>query len=712
MSQMPIKDIYLKLIQSMPNARMRSSQWEMIESINSQVDKVANQHTEYDKLESDDEFVNDGTNIAIIEAPTGTGKSLAYLLSLVYSAQKLQKKVVISTATKTLQAQLLNIDIPRFIKNSGVVFSYAIAKGRSNYLCPYQLELSISETDLTNQDQADTLEKIKFFFDKGRFNGDLDNLPIPANAKLRDKLVIEHHQCLNTSCPFNQKDDIRCPYYANKAKFKTVDVIVTNHSLLMLDMVNGNSLLNNQPEDYLLCIDEAHNLINAAKSSCASDFMLKESAGFMRNLSNYVLDAVKPEDWVIMRENANKLSLKLIELDLVFNNNQNQFVDNIFLLNDYIVASAKELNSIFVDLNFLSNEILLVLSKQLDKLKEDIKKQANAAIVLESHIGKLGFYQSELDRIIATTELILNHDDSKFNANAKFVEILKTGTNSDYKICGQMTYIGSRLTNLLWKRSYFTVLTSATLAIRDSFDYFRFEIGLNLLPNVYSHKLPTNFDYTAQAQLYLPGFKSSPEFITRHEYLKELTLFLNLYLCNITRHGVLVLFFSRQQMLDCYANLKTEIKNKILLQTDYMSNQKLLEDHIKIVDAGRSSIIFGLNSFAEGVDLPGHYCLQVIITKLPFSTHKDPESQVKEYWVKAEHGNYFIEYSLPEVIIRLIQATGRLIRNEEDFGQITICDNRIFTKQYGKTIINALPSYNQNYNPNFINMKLSDNGEN
>jgi ATP-dependent DNA helicase DinG len=240
------------------------------------------------------------------------------------------------------------------------------------------------------------------------------------------------------------------------------------------------------------------------------------------------------------------------------------------------------------------------------------------------------------------------------------------------------------------------------LAIGERFDYVKFQLGLNLLPNVKTKKLATSFNYPEHSQLVIPQFRSAPEFTTREIFQKELSLYLSQILNYTDAYGSLVLFFNRQQLIETFKQLPVKLQNRVLLQTEFSSNQKLISEHKDTIDGAKPSIIFGLNSFAEGVDLPSKYCMHVIVTKLPFDTHKDPQNMVREYWVKAEKGNYFMDVSLPETCIKLIQAVGRLIRNEKDYGQVTICDNRIALKQYGAVLLNALPEFSRQYNPDFI----------
>jgi ATP-dependent DNA helicase DinG len=167
-----------------------------------------------------------------------------------------------------------------------------------------------------------------------------------------------------------------------------------------------------------------------------------------------------------------------------------------------------------------------------------------------------------------------------------------------------------------------------------------------------------------------------------------------------------VIFYNKTHLLDVYQKLSSTIQSKILLQTDFINNQKLIKQHKHLIDSGKSSVIFGLNSFAEGVDLPKLYCMHVIITKLPFETFKNPAKIVQEYWHSYEKSNYFIDVSLPETCIKLIQASGRLIRSEKDYGQITICDSRLIHKNYGIYLLNSLPEFNRKYDPNFINNRF------
>lgn len=697
---MSIQQVYNQITGNIPDFKQRQSQLEMVEVI--------------DDCFSGIEYENkNGHNICLIEAPTGTGKSLAYILAGIENAQSLGKKFVICTATKTLQSQLYNQDLPNYVKASGNKVIYGLAKGRSNYLCPYQLEANFSNAgmDMVSQSEliSEKLQAIATEYAQKKWDGDLDNASIFIENKLKPLITADKHQCIGYQCPFNQKDDCNCPFYKNREYLKSCDLIITNHSLLLADLDNGGgTVLPWKPADYFLCVDEAHNFTGYAINGFMGQFELKQSIGLIGNLSklivnpqvnSYILDDISLCD--DMADKTLELSLSLEKFYQLIRLNNNLFDNGVLILNDYLnTAITQDMKDIFIEIAFISGELVAGLEKIQDKLKERMKN--NSDYVSEANLIKLGFYLSNIESIANTANYLVNQDKSRFDANARWVEQKIVNNGEEYIVISGVTHVGNTLKNKLWDRVYGACLTSATLAIGHRFDYSKFQLGLNLLPEIKEAKLDTTFNYQEHSQLVIPQFRYAPEYTTRDMFQKELTLYLNQILNYTKAYGTLVLFFNRQQLIDTFKHLPIKLQNKILLQTEFSSNQKLITEHKQTIDSGNPSIIFGLNSFAEGVDLPSKYCMHVVITKLPFETHKDPQNMVREYWVKAENGNFFMDVSLPETCIKLIQAVGRLIRSEKDYGQVTICDNRIVLKQYGSILLNALPEFSRQYNPNFI----------
>lgn len=695
---MQLKQLYTKITQKIPNLRQRENQLQMVLAID-ECFKTANVE------------IKDGHNICLVEAPTGTGKSLAYLLSGIVNAQHLGKKFVISTATKTLQSQLIEKDIPLFAKYSGIAFSACLAKGRGNYLCPYQLDLSTTSHvgDLLDNTVANTLSEIRKIYAGGSWDGDLDIAPIVIDNKIRPLITTDKDRCIGTSCVYNEKDNCNCPFYNNRSKLKSADVIVTNHSLLLADLALGaGSVLNAKPSDYLLCVDEGHNFASTAISSFTGRFELKDSVSLCNNLSNFIYNP-QTQNYAHtnialcdeLSSSINELLGSLDDLMLILEQNGQVFKDERLILNEYLnPVIGNEFRDRFINIALQSGNVHTILSGMIDEIKQKIKDNPDS--LLEHSLNRFGFYASVIENIMQTSQYVINQDDSRYNANARWIELQLRKGVTEFIVNAGLTHVGNILFNRLWSRVYSAVITSATLAIGNNFAYYIHKLGLNLYEKITTCKLETSFIYQTQSQIVVPKFKNAPDFTSRREFDVELVDYLNKTLDYVEGYGALVLFFNRTQLLEVYDKLNKPIQKRILLQTDFMSNQRLINQHKQLVDKGVPSIIFGLNSFAEGVDLPSIYCMHVIVTKLPFDTHKDPQNMVQEYWVNFEKSNYFIDVSLPEASIRLIQATGRLIRDEGDYGQVTICDNRIIFKNYGAALLNSLPLFNRKYNSQFL----------
>ena len=234
------------------------------------------------------------------------------------------------------------------------------------------------------------------------------------------------------------------------------------------------------------------------------------------------------------------------------------------------------------------------------------------------------------------------------------------------------------------------VLTSATLQSLGNFNLLLHQTGLNWLPETSTLALQSPFDFTAQGELYLPPVSASPKDSAAHT--AEIAEWLPRLISDSEPIGTLVLFSSRKQMQEVALRLPAAYLPLLLIQGE-QSKSRLLQQHHEAIAAGRPSIIFGLDSFAEGLDLPGNACVHVIIAKLPFSMPDNPIEKTQSNWIKQRGGNPFMEITVPEAAIKLVQAVGRLIRTEQDYGRITILDNRIQTQRYGQQLLAGLPPF-------------------
>jgi len=238
----------------------------------------------------------------------------------------------------------------------------------------------------------------------------------------------------------------------------------------------------------------------------------------------------------------------------------------------------------------------------------------------------------------------------------------------------------------LWEPCCGAVATSATLTALGSFDRFRLRAGT---PDDATYEVvPSPFDFAQNGVLRVPKGAVDGNLVDAHT---QSIIRLLPELLDVSQ-GTLVLFASRRQMLDVQEGLPAEWRERILMQGNE-SKQLLLKLHRDRLDAGQGSVLFGLASFAEGVDLPGRYCEHVVIAKIPFAVPDDPVEAAMAEWIEAQGGNAFMQIAVPDAAIKLVQACGRLLRTEEDKGVVTVLDRRLISKRYGKAILNSLPPF-------------------
>ena len=242
------------------------------------------------------------------------------------------------------------------------------------------------------------------------------------------------------------------------------------------------------------------------------------------------------------------------------------------------------------------------------------------------------------------------------------------------------------LRQYLWNPAFAALATSATLTALGKFDRFSHRAGLPR--SAVCALAPSPFQHGEAGLLRVPKYGADPRDSVAHtaaiiEHLPEILA---------DERGSLVLFSSRKQMLEVFAGVPAEFRQRVLVQGD-LSKQELIRQHRKQVDDGKQSVIFGLASFAEGVDLPGKYCEHVVIAKIPFAVPDDPVEAALAEWIEKNGGNPFMEIAVPDASLRLIQACGRLLRTESDSGTVTVLDRRLVTQRYGKAILNALPPF-------------------
>ena len=696
-----IRDHYRAISQNLPQFRPRPAQREMIAAIANAFSRTKS------RAEGEEGPQREGESIVVIEGPTGVGKSLAYLLAGGIMAQTREKRLIVSSATVALQEQLVNRDLPFLVAQSGLELSFALAKGRGRYLCPYklyQLTQSNAQQNLLGfeapavlwdskpkPEELQLLRELADEFAARRFNGDRDTWPERIDDTLWMKVNNDNYGCLKAACP-NRPE---CPFYLARDTLETVDVVVANHDLLMVDISMGGGVILPAPENSFYCIDEAHHLPKKALSQFAAEHSWNQAVWALEKLPAVTDKIAALTDKAELANLADEAAAALLESlhEWQFHLSEEPELkttesnESVWLWQDGKIPEALELT--------VSNTAIAARSlyKHVNGLNDALSaarrdKEQNSAQI-DRLSTEFGIFRARVEQITATWDLISTVPAEGEEPLAKWIT-RRIDDKNDYFFHASPISSASYLANNLWRRAAGAVLTSATLQSLGSFNLILRQTGLQWLPETTTLALQSPFDFDAQGELYLPPVHASPKDPAAHtaaivEWLPKL-------ISAEEAIGTLVLFSSRKQMQEVALRLP-ESHLPLLLMQGELPKAVLLEKHHQAIADGRASIIFGLDSFAEGLDLPGLACVQVIIAKLPFSMPDNPIEKTQNRWIEQRGGNPFIEITVPEASIKLIQAVGRLIRTESDYGRVTILDNRVKTQNYGRQMLACLPPF-------------------
>ena len=647
-------------------------------------------------------------SVCVVEAGTGIGKTLAYMSAAIPIGLESNKKVIISTATIALQEQLVSKDLPEFKEHSGVEFEFLLLKGRRRYVC-------LSKLDLITQGVQNKFSSLPMYPDEvsinstadrsisyeamieslaiGKWDGDLDNWQGNLDDSEWRSITADHNECTGRKCP----NISNCYFFRARDGLEDADVLVTNYNLLLTDLISGGSVLPS-PEDSIYIFDEGHHLPNKALAHFQSTCRLKGTALWLRETRKILnSDIVIPttlekvrRSFKILGELIEQIEQKLLSLmDIV--PSLMEVVERSKFSRDKNIRFSQglvpeKLSKASLDLHNLMLSLIKVISKISASLERHLENDANSEkeLIEDLHLA----INSTLGRVNGLHLLWESFSGVLEKLEYPYVrwisEVNYDGKN-DYIFHSSPLMASDLLKDIFWSRAAGVVVTSATIRSLNSFKHF---IRISGAPAHAVYKaISSPFDYS-KATFVVPEMESQPSDAAAHsiEIISLLPSLLNL------EKGTLVLFSSRRQMIDVYSELQEDLKESILLQGD-LSKIEMLRIHCKKIDDGVKSVIFGLTSFSEGIDLPSHYCQHVIIAKIPFSVPDDPVGAAFSEWIEHSGGNSFMEFSVPEASLRLVQASGRLIRTEDDVGRITLLDRRIVTRHYGRAILESLPRF-------------------
>jgi len=652
--------------------------------------------------------------IITIEAGTGTGKSLAYSLGAIPLALSREKKVCISTATVALQEQLVDKDLPFLKSHAGLKFEFALVKGRQRYVCRQKLAQAVT----TDAPQAGftfaekpkatdirSLNSMHKALNDGSWLGDIDSWKSPIPHHIWSQVQSDKHSCLKTL-----SDHAHCPFHKARETMEQADVLVVNHSLLLADLELGGGRILTPLDETFYIIDEAHHLPKVTRDHSSASITLRGAIDWLSKLRETGDKMAK----LIKSQRAISPALKLSDdcqdlliemqkvLTFVENNANVYFLDtqskgnNNFAKNDEQIFRfengiiPKSLKNWAEDCNELSKKSLSHLNKLYSALIESVKDGDTQMYLAEPVLSEAGFMLQRLENLQRLWHMYAKTDSDKAAPMARWLqkqEPHKGNARQDYLLCAAPIEVGFTLEDKLWSQCEGAVLCSATLLALNSFDHFRFQAGLKNNDGSQYQQVTSPFDYQNNAQLVVAKMNNEPSAV---EFTEELISKLPKYLAQ--GNASLVLFSSYWQMEKVAQALRDKLKLNIAVQGEH-SRQHIIDNHKKQCDDNKESIIFGTQSFSEGLDLPGDYLNNLIITKLPFSVPTSPVEQAQAEYISAKGGNPFMSLSVPDTSKKLVQACGRLLRNEMDEGVITLMDKRVVTKRYGKQILDSLPPF-------------------
>ena len=596
----------------------------------------------------------------IVEAGTGTGKTLAYLLP----ALRTGRRVIISTGTKALQDQLYFRDIP-FLESLLGPLRVCYMKGRANYLCRHKLITLNAHPILSGLEEIDQFHKISEW-EKQTETGDRAELSgLPEASALWSRLDARSEACLGSTCPDYQ----RCFVTEMRRKAQESDIVIVNHHLFFADLAvrqqaSGAPDAGVLPEAGAVIFDEAHELEEVASSyfglsvsNLRFEDLVRDTEAMLKKSTQYA----SPENTAILvssqqlRDRA-RIFFSQLPMNGDGRNGGREPFDN-----------REEFLETRGDLYLSVKHNLVRLEAELDQLRG-----VDEAPGLRKRVANL---RTELEFLLEST-------------SGNMVYWLERRVSGGLHKQSRTTFlqatpidVSGLLDDQLFQRFPSVVLTSATLTVQGSFEHIRHRLGL---ADARELAVPSHFQYDKQALLYLPPEMPDPR---AAEFQQAAARCIQRVL-EITKGRAFCLFTSYSQMRDLYERLQPVLEYPILLHGTAPRN--VLLDHFRQTP---NAVLFGTASFWQGVDVQGEALSCVIIDRLPFAVPNDPVVAARMKFIEEAGGKPFFDYQVPSAVITLKQGFGRLIRSLEDRGVLVLLDPRIRQKRYGQTFLDSLPPY-------------------
>jgi len=576
----------------------------------------------------------------IVEAGTGTGKTLAYLVPLLRSGLR----TVISTGTKNLQEQLFYKDVP-FLKKLFPQMRVTLMKGRQNYLCRQKLYDIEQQPVLDGMEQVEQYPKIRQWEERTETGDRAELRWLPDSSDLWKKVDARREACTGQKC----REFERCFITLMHQRAAQSDLLIVNHHLFFADLaLRQNDYAALLPDYAALVFDEAHDMEDVATQY------------FGVEVSSYRVEE-------LARDTEATLRMKGIKSHEVLG----------------AVAELRRRADLFFELfpraegrsNFDNRDSFLEVNRGA------YSGLNNALMLLQTELSRVPDRPEEINNLIkrslelrATVEVVMESHERNmvywWERRGRGVFIQATPID-----------VSALLRERLFQKVETVILTSATLAVGGTFDFLKRRLGVQ---NAKERVLDSHFDYARQSLLYTPVHLPDP----RQPDFARLAAEEVVQLLKATRGRAFVLFTSYAQMHDVYERVRTRVRYPLLIQGS-MPRTELLDRFRSTAHA----VLFGTSSFWQGVDVQGEQLSAVLIDRLPFAVPSDPVTAARIRQINEEGGNAFTEYQVPQAVITLKQGFGRLIRSETDRGILVMLDHRLMRMPYGRVFLESLPPY-------------------
>lgn len=630
----------------------------------------------------------------LIEAATGIGKTIAYLVTSIFHSMQQSRPIVISTYTNNLQTQIMDQEIPFLKKLLPFSFSATVLKGQSNYLCLQKFEQSLKELD-DNYDFVLTKAQILIWLTE-TVNGDLDELNLPSGGKkIWENLHVDQSSFLSN--PFQEY----CFYQQAKEKALFANIIITNHAMLLSDLARDQKVL---PMYQEVIIDEAHHFHHVATEQLGIRFHYLDLHYKINQLGNtHSIGLLKKFVKIHNQHDISASFYNIDELLLQLQEESHQFFAG---LHSYVSKKKKNSPLNRASYRYLPNkennrtwDALLELVKRIQFIIKDIthimEKESHGIdeTYMKSRPIKEKLVFEDFRQSISQLNTYKNHFDLLFNIQddlvVRWIEIDTKGAKNAVSIYAQPIEVNDYLADEFFSNIQSAILTSATLTVGNSFAYMLQTIGLSdFYPKQLQIESP--FNYENQVKMFIPSDMPNVNDVTLEEYSEAIAVHIST-VSQITEGKLLVLFTSYEMLRKTYSLLKEDVTLEdfiIMGQGTGSGSRSKLTKNFRQFD---KAILLGTSSFWEGVDFPGNQLKALMIVRLPFASPDEPTVAATCHHLESKGMNSFYQYSLPEAILRFKQGFGRLIRNERDKGVLFILDNRILTTRYGRDFIASIP---------------------